>query len=94
MAANVTTEKQFSQVDQEVNRFALIKSIVDTRTDGTQKLQQDMFVITKSGTKQIKIQLKDGKSVSNGRVVVLHEINLKISSILIQYKFHSTQLRI
>ena len=51
MAANVIFENLFTQVNQEGNRFVLIESIIDTRTDGTQKLQQDAFIITKSGTK-------------------------------------------
>ena len=72
MAANIITENLFTQVDQEFNRFVLIKSIIDTRTDGTQTLQQDAFVITRSGTKKRKIQLKYGKSASNGSMAVLH----------------------
>ena len=84
MSANVIAEKIFAQVDQEGNIFVLIKSIIDTRTDGTQTLQQDAFVITKSGTKQRRIQLNYGKSVSNGRVAVLHGTNLNISRISIQ----------
>ena len=64
MAANVVAENLFAQVDQEGNRFVLIESIIDTRTDGTQTLHQDAFIIINSGTKQIKIQLKDGKSAS------------------------------
>ena len=51
MAANVITENLFAQVYQEGNIFVLIDSIINTRTDGTQTLQQDVFVITKSGTK-------------------------------------------
>ena len=86
MVANVIAENLFSQVDQEGNRFVPIKYIIDTRTDGMQTLQQDSFVITKSGTKRIKIQLKYGKSESNGRMSVIHRTNLKISRILIQYK--------
>ena len=64
MAANVISKNLFAQVYQEGNIFVLVESIVDTRTDGTQTLQQDAFVITNSGTKQIKMQLKDGKSAS------------------------------
>ena len=65
MAANVIAENLFAQVDKEGNRFLLIKSIIDTRTDGTQTLQQDAFITINGGTKKIKIQLKDGKSASN-----------------------------
>ena len=94
MSANVISENLFTQVDQEGTRFVLIESIIDTRTDGTQTLQQDAFFITKSGTKQIKIQLKDRKSASNGRMVVLHETNLNIPKIRIHYKWQSTRFRI
>ena len=94
MTTNVITENLFAQVDQEGNRLLLIESIINTRTDGTQKLHKDEFVITKSGTKRRKIQLKDGKSASNGRLAVLHGTTLKISRIFIQYKCESTQLRI
>ena len=54
MAASVNSKNLFAQVYQEGNRFALIESIIDTRTGGTQTLQQDSFVVTKSGTKQRK----------------------------------------
>ena len=50
MAANVITENLFTQVDQEGNRFVLIDSIIDTRTDSMQKLQKYVFIITTSGT--------------------------------------------
>ena len=73
MTASVIVKNLLSQVDQEGNIFLLIDSIIDERTNGKLILQQDTFVITKSGTKQRKIQLKDGKSVSNGRMTVLHE---------------------
>ena len=74
MSANVISENPFAQVDQESNRFVLIKSILDTRTDGTQTLQQDAFVITNSGTKRRRnttkgwefyIQWKDGSTIWN-----------------------------
>ena len=54
MAANIIDENLFTQVDQEGNIFVLIKSIINRRTDGTQTLQHYKFVITNSGTKQIK----------------------------------------
>ena len=86
MAANVISENLFAQVYQEGNRFLLIDAIIDTRTNGTQTLQQDVFIITKSGDKRRKIQLKDGKYSSNGSMAVLHGTNLKISRIHIQCK--------
>ena len=54
MAANVIAENLFVQFDQESKIFVLIESIINTRTDSTQTLQQDAFVITKSGTKRRK----------------------------------------
>ena len=54
MSANVISDNLFSQVVQEGNIFVLIESIVDTRTDGPQTLQQDAFFITNSGTKRRK----------------------------------------
>ena len=38
MVASVIAENLFVQVDQEDNRFLLIESIMDTRTDGMQKI--------------------------------------------------------
>ena len=52
MEADVINENLFTEVDQEGNRFVLIKSILNTRTNSMQALQQDLFVITNSGTKQ------------------------------------------
>ena len=54
MAANVIAENLFSQFDQKGNIFVLIDSIMDTRTNGTQKLQQYEFVITNISTKRRK----------------------------------------
>ena len=50
MEANVIADKLFTQIYQDGNIFVLIESIVDTRTNCTQKLQQDALVITKSCT--------------------------------------------
>ena len=94
MLANVIAENLFAQVDQEGKIFVLIKTIIKTRTDGTQTLQQNVFVVTKSITRIRKIQLKDRKTVSNGSMTLLHGTDLKISRICIQYKWHSTRLRI
>ena len=66
MESNVIADNLFAKVDQEGNRFLLIEYIIETRTNGTQTLEQDVFFITKRGTKQSKIQLKDKKSASNG----------------------------
>ena len=50
LASNIVAENLFAQVDEEGNRSVLFDEIVDVRTDGTQVLQQDSFVITSSGT--------------------------------------------
>ena len=86
MAANIIDENLFTKVDQEGNRFVLINSIINTRTDGMQTLHKDVFIITNSGTKQRKIQQKDGKYASNGMVEVLNGTNTNISRTCIQYK--------
>ena len=74
MAANAIAGNLFAQVDQEGNTCVLIESIINTRTNGIQTLQQDAFVITKIGTKQRKntikgwgvcIQWKDGITTWN-----------------------------
>ena len=49
-AANIISKNLFAQVDEEVNRAVLFDEIVDVRTDGTQVLQQDVFVTTSSVT--------------------------------------------
>ena len=54
MAANVIAQNLFTQVDQDGNIFVLIESIINTRTDVTQTLQQYAFVITKRSTKTKK----------------------------------------
>ena len=54
MASNIIADNLFSQVHQKVNIFVLIESIIDTRTENTQILQQDVLIITESGTKRIR----------------------------------------
>ena len=51
MAANVIDDNLFAEVDQNGNIFVLIEYIINIRTDGTQTLQKDVLVITKSATK-------------------------------------------
>ena len=74
MADNLIAEKLFEKVDQEGNIFVLIDSIINTRTNRTQTLQKDAFVIPKSGTKRRKnttkgwevcIRWKDGSTTWN-----------------------------
>ena len=74
MADNVIAENLFTQVDQEVNIFVLIKYIINTRTNGTQTLHKYAFVINNSGTKLCKnttkgwefcIQWKYGSNTRN-----------------------------
>ena len=54
MASNAITDNLFAKFDQGGNIFLLIESIINTRTNGMQKLQQYDFFITKSGTKRRK----------------------------------------
>ena len=46
IAANAFADNLFTQFYQEGNIFVLIKSTINTITDGTQTLQKDAFVIT------------------------------------------------
>ena len=89
MKANIIAENLFVKVDQEGNRFVLIESINDPITDGTQTLQQYTFVIKNGVPNEEEIQLKNGKSASNGSMAVLHRTNLNISRIRIHYKWKS-----
>ena len=52
LAANLIDGNLFAQVDEEGNRSVLFDKIVDVRTDGTQVLQQDVFMTTSSGTQR------------------------------------------
>ena len=58
IAANAFADNLFTQVYQEGNIFLPIDSIINTRTEGTKKLNQDAFVINNSGTKQRKNTIK------------------------------------
>ena len=52
LAANAIAENLFAQIDGEGNRHVLFEEIMDHRTTGKQVLQQDAFIINKSGTKR------------------------------------------
>ena len=61
----------FAQVDDEGNRFLLLDSIADYRTDGSELKQQEAIIISKNGGRQRKettqgweilLQWKDGSS--------------------------------
>jgi hypothetical protein len=50
LAANVTAENLFAQIDVKGNLHKLFNEIADHRMNGKQMLQQDAFIITHSGT--------------------------------------------
>ena len=59
----------FAQVDDEGNRFLLLDSIADYRTDGSELKQQEAIIISKNGGRRRKettkgweiiLQWKDG----------------------------------
>ena len=52
LAPNLIAENLFTQVDQSGNKFTILDSIIGTRTDGTQVLQQYSSVHTSTGTKK------------------------------------------
>jgi hypothetical protein len=52
LAANAIAENLFAQIDDEGNRHVLFQEIIDYRTTGKQVLQQDAFVITRTGTRR------------------------------------------
>ena len=71
MAANAIAENLFAQIDDEGNRHVLFEEIVDYRTNGKQVLQQDAFIINRSGTRrrrettigwELLVRWKDGKT--------------------------------
>ena len=74
LAAKIIAENIFAQVDEEGNRSVLSENIVDVRKNGTQVLQQDVFVTTSSGTQrrfittkvwEVNLKWKDGSTTWN-----------------------------
>jgi hypothetical protein len=71
LAANAIAENMFAQVDDEGNRFVMLESIVDHRTDGNEIKEDDAFIMSHNGGRrrkqttrgwEILLQWKDGSS--------------------------------
>ena len=71
LTANTIAKNMFAQIDDEGNRFILMKSIVDHRTDGSEVKGDDAYIYSKNGGKrrwettkgwEILIQWKDGST--------------------------------
>ena len=71
LAANAIAENLYAQIDEEGNRQVLFQEIVDNRTNGKQVLQQDAFIVNRSGTKrrrettigwELLVRWKDGST--------------------------------
>ncbi len=71
LAANVIAENLFAQIDDEGNRHVLFEEIMDHRTNGRQVLQQDAFILNRSGTRrrrettigwELLVRWKDGST--------------------------------
>ena len=71
LAANAIATNMFAQIDDEGNRFVLLDSIVDHRTDGSEIKPDDAFVKSHNGGKrrkmtskgwEILLQWKDGST--------------------------------
>jgi len=69
LAANAIAENMFAQVDDEGNRFVMLESIVDHRTDGNEIKEDDAFIMSHNGGRrrkqttrgwEILLQWKDG----------------------------------
>ena len=52
LAANAIAENLFAQIDGEGNHHVLFEEIMDHRTNGKQVLQQDAFIVNRSGTRR------------------------------------------
>lgn len=52
LAANAIATNTFAQIDDDGNRFVLLDSIVDHRTDGTELQHDDAFVTSKNDGKR------------------------------------------
>ena len=71
LVANLIAENMLSQVDDEGNRFQLLSDIIDHRKNGSEVIQQDAFITTRTGTKrrrettkgwEILVEWKDGST--------------------------------
>ena len=71
LSANTIAENIFSQVDEEGNRYTILDSIIDHRTDGSEVSDEDAFIESPIGGKkrrktsrgwEILLQWKDGST--------------------------------
>jgi hypothetical protein len=71
LAANAIAANMFAQIDDDGNRFVMLDSILDHRTDGSEIKPEDAFIISSNGGKrrkmttqgwEILLQWKDGST--------------------------------
>ena len=71
LAANAIAENLFAQIDDEGNRHVLFEEIMDHHTNDRQELQQDAFILNRSGTRtrrettigwELLVRWKDGST--------------------------------
>lgn len=58
LAANAIATNMFAQIDDDGNRFVLLDSIVNHRTDGTELQHDDAFVTSRNGGRWRKMTTK------------------------------------
>ena len=71
LSANTIATNMFAQIDEEGNRFVLLDSIIDHRTDGSELTSENAFITSKNGGRrkrettkgwEILLQWKDGST--------------------------------
>ena len=63
LSANSIVQVMFVQADDEGNRFVLLDSIADYRTNGTELKQQESIIISKNGGRRRKETTKGWESI-------------------------------
>ena len=63
LSANSIVQIMFVQADDEGNRFVLLDSIADYRTNGTELKQQESIIISKNGGRRRKETTKGWESL-------------------------------
>ena len=72
LSANTIATNMFAQIDEEGNRFVLLDSIIDHRTDGSELTSENAFITSKNGGRrkrettkgwEILLQWKDGSTI-------------------------------
>ena len=69
LSANSIAQNMFAEVDEDVNRFVLLDSIIDTRCDGSEVKQQDACITSKNDGKRRRETTK-GWEVLNIKMAV------------------------